>query len=240
MKFMVMHKSDEKMEREVMPGPELIAAVGALVQGARADGTLVDGAGLRSSARRARLTFPGGERRVERGPYAGANELLSGLAKLKVKSMDEAVEWATRLARAMGDVETEVGTVTEPWDLGVMPKPAGDVPLNVLALYKSTPATEAGAAPAAEVVAAVNAVVEEAKAAGVLGATHALAPSRKGARITGSQGARRIVDGPFAESKELVAGYMIMEFASKADAVAFGVEYADTVGAREVDVREVQ
>ena len=45
--------------------------------------------------------------------------------------------------------------------------------------------------------------------------------------------------GPFTESKELIAGFMLLTFADKAEAVSFALRYADVVGTPEVDVREV-
>ena len=143
MKFMIMHKSNAQMEAEQLPSPELIQNVGALVQGAMQDGTFLDAAGLRSSARRARVSFSGGERSLEKGPFTGKNELLAGYALLTVKTMPEAIEWATRLGRAAGNVDVEVGPITEPWDLGVVPKPEGEVPLRVLALLKADAANAA-------------------------------------------------------------------------------------------------
>jgi hypothetical protein len=231
MKFMVMHKADAVSESEPKPTAELIANVGNLVRGAMENGTFLDAAGLRSSARRARVTVAG-ESRVERGPYKGRNELVSDVAHLKVKDLDEAIAWGTRYARAAGASEVEVGSVTEPWDLGVAPKPAGEVPLQVLALLKATPETEAQPRN-------LDAFYAEARAAGVLVSAHALLPSAHGARIRGGQGARQVHDGPFSESKELIGGFMVLRFDSRADAVAFARNYADVVGASEVDVREV-
>jgi len=239
MKFMVMHKSSAEMEAEQMPSPELIANVGALVQGAVQDGTLIDGAGLRASARRARVSFQAGERTVESGPYTGKNELLSSFAVLTVKTLPEAVEWASRFARLAGDVDVEVGPITEAWDLGMAPKPEGEVPLRVLALFKASQASESGAAPSAQQAAELKQLIAEASEAGVLISTQTLLPSAKGARINGPVGARTVVDGPFAESKELIAGYMLLTFPAKADAVRWARRYADVVGTPEVDVREV-
>jgi hypothetical protein len=235
MKFMVMHKSSAQSEAEEMPSQELIANVGALVQGAIQSGTLIDAAGLRASSRRARITFASGERFVETGPFTGKNELLAGFATLTVKNMPEAIEWATRLGKAAGNVDVEVGPITEAWDLGMVPKPEGEVPLRVLALLKADAAAESGAAPTA----ALQKVLAAATKASVLVSAQTLLPSAKGTRIKGAVGARSVVDGPFAESKELVAGFMLLEFPSKLDAVTWAVRYADVVGTPEVDVREV-
>src|SRR4051812_41325261 len=102
MKFMVMHKASAETEAEQLPSKELIANVGALVGAAIQDGTLIDAAGLRASSQRTRIRFAGGERVVQTGPYSGQNELLSSFAMLKVKSMPEAIEWASRFAKVAG------------------------------------------------------------------------------------------------------------------------------------------
>lgn len=235
MKFMVMHKSSAQTEAEEMPGKELIANVGALVQGAIQSGSLIDAAGLRASSKRARISFASGERTVESGPFSGKNELLASYAMLTVKSMPEAIEWATRLGKAAGNVDVEVGPVTEPWDLGVVAKPEGEVPLRVLALLKADAAAESGAAETD----ALRAVLDEARKSQVLVSAQTLLPSARGARIKGAVGARSVVDGPFTESKELIAGFMLLTFADKAEAVSFALRYADVVGTPEVDVREV-
>ncbi|MET0287003.1 MAG: YciI family protein [Polyangiales bacterium] len=228
MKFMVMHKADAVSESEPKPTQELLANVGNLVRGAIESGRMLDGAGLRSSARRARVSASGD---VQRGPYAGQNELVSDVAHLKVKDMDAAISWATRLAKA-ADAEVEVGMITEPWDLGVAPRPEGELPLQVLALVKARPGQE----PAEH---DLTAFLGEAKAAQVLVGSHALKASAHAARITGAKGARTVQDGPFSEAKELIGGFIVMTFDSKAEAVSFALHYADVVGTPEVDVREV-
>jgi hypothetical protein len=228
MKFMVMHKADAVSEAEPKPTQELLANVGNLVRGAMESGRLLDANGLRSSARRARVSQAG---EVERGPYSGKSELVANMAHLKVKDMDAAIDWARRYAKAAG-AEVEVGMITEPWDLGVAPKPEGELPLQVLALAKDTPGREGQPHDLAPFYA-------EAKAAGVLVGSHALKPSAHGARISGAKGSRQVYDGPFSEAKELIGGFMLMTFESKAEAVEFALRYADVVGAVEVDVREV-
>ncbi|HEY6878018.1 MAG TPA: YciI family protein [Polyangiales bacterium] len=232
MKFMVMHKADAHSESEPKPTQELIDNVGKLLQDAMANGTFVDGAGLRASRHRARVTAEGG---VQQGPYTGANELVSEVAHFKVDSMSEALAWGAKFAKAAGASEVEVGRVTEPWDLGVVPPPEGHVPVQTLALAKATPQSEAGA-----VRPELAAFLDEARAAGVLVGAHSLFPSAQATRLQGPKGARQVVDGPFSESKELVGGFLILHFESQARAVEFARRYADVVGTPEVDVREVR
>lgn len=236
MKFMVMHKADAKSEAEVPPTQELIANVGKLLKSAMEGGTFIDAAGLRHSALRVRVGLAGAERSQTKGPYRGDNELVSECVMLKVDGMPEAIEWGTRLAEAAGRQQLEVGTVTEPWDLGVVPKPEGKLPLHALVLLKGDARSESGEAPNAE----LQQLVAEGTSAGVVLAKHELLASAKGVRLKGLKGARLVSDGPFAESKELIGGFMILEFPSRADAVTWAGEYADVVGASEVDVREVR
>ncbi len=238
MKFMVMHKVTPKIEAALPPSQELIQTVGKLMQEARESGSLVDGAGLRQSATRVRLTFADGKRTIERGPYKGKNELIAGFAMLKVKDMDEAIAWCSHFAKVMGDIEIEVGPITEPWDLGIMPKPA-DAPLRVLAMHKADHKSEAGLPPSPKLMEEMGRLIEEMSQAGVFIAAEGLAPSAKGARIKTVDGKRQVIDGPFAESKELVSGYVILNLASKAEAVQWALRYADAVEVDEVDVREL-
>jgi hypothetical protein len=238
MKLMVMHKTDAVMESEPKPTQALIQSVGALVAGAMESGRFVDAAGLRASRHRVRVRFEAGTPSVTQGPYSGDNELVSSFEKLKVADMDEAIAWASRLALAAGDDEVEVGPVTEPWDLGLVEKPEAP-PLQVLVLHKASAASEAGTARSEAQRAAYRQVVAEATAAGVLLSAHTLLPSSKAVRVSGAKGARRVVDGPFSESKELVGGFIILQFDSMAEAITWTQQYADVVGTPEVDIREV-
>lgn len=69
--------------------------------------------------------------------------------------------------------------------------------------------------------------------------TGTLAPSAKGARAKPGSAKRSWVDGPFAESKELIAGFSILELPTLADAIAWADRYATILSDAEVDVREL-
>lgn len=239
MRFMMMHKVNASTEAGVLPSPELIAGMGRLVQDALEAGVFRDGAGLRPSSTRVRLEFSGGRRTVTKGPLVGSNELVAGFALMKVRSMEEAIEWASRFARVVGDATIDVGPVTEPWDLGVCPKPAGDVPLRVLAMHKADERSEAGAPPSPEMVAEMTKLVEEMSKAGVLLATEGLHPSSKGWRLAYRGGKRTVIDGPFAESKELIAGYVIFDLKTRDEILHWAGRFADVVGDVELDVLPV-
>lgn len=220
MKFMVMHKHDRKTEAGIRPTPEFIAAMGALVGGMAQSGKLLDGEGLGATRTRSRVTFKGGQRSVQHGPFAGSNELPAGFVKVTVKSREEAIAAATKIGEAIGgDVEVEVGKLTEGWDLGFGEKPA-DAPERYLVVHKATPASEAGQAPKLE------SVVKALRDQGVVTASATLAPSSRAKRLSWRGGAHVAVDGPFAESKEMIGGYALLELASMEECLAFVATYA--------------
>ena len=239
MLFMVMHKLHVEVDKNAPVPKELVANMGKLINETIQAGRFHNGAGLLGSAYRVRVKFEGGEVKTQKGPYRGENELVVGLAMLKVKTMEEAVGWGTKLGRALGDVEVEVGQVTEPWDIGVAPKPSGELPLHVLLLDKATPAYEAGKSRAPEHEAKLRALHAEMKQAGVLLTAEELKPTSTGARLHASKGKHTWTDGPFAESKELVSGFSIIKVDSKQEAQAWAERYADILGDIEVDVRPV-
>jgi hypothetical protein len=91
--------------------------------------------------------------------------------------------------------------------------------MRFIAFVKATKASEAGEMPSEEMLAAMAKFNEEMVKAGVMLDGNGLQPSSKGARVRFSGTRRTTVDGPFAETKELVAGYWIMQCKSLAEAV---------------------
>jgi hypothetical protein len=116
-----------------------------------------------------------------------------------VKSIDEAIGWASRIAQVMGDAGIDIRPVTEPWDLGMSPRPPGLTTQRFMALYKAEAASEAGVAPTPEQAKGLGRLIEEMIRAGVLLSTEALQPSSKGARIRFARGKHTVTDGPFTE-----------------------------------------
>jgi hypothetical protein len=110
--------------------------------------------------------------------------------------------------------------------------------MRFMLLVKADQNTEAGVLPSKELVAAMGQFNEEMVKAGVLLAAEGLHPSSKGARLTFSRGKRTVIDGPFAETKELVAGFWIIQVQSKAEAIdwASRVPFADD---KVIEVRQV-
>ena len=241
MRFMMMHKVDADMEAGATPSPEVMQRMGVFMEESARSGQLLGGEGLQPSKTRTRLTFVRGEVTAKNGPYAGHDELPARVAVIKVKTRDEAVDWATRYGKVLGDGELELGPVTEPWDLGVMPRP-DDAPLRFLLIHKADAAYESGASPGARQKAGMTRLTTEMTRAGVLISLLNLQPSSKATRIKLDGARRTVVDGPFAESKELIAGYGLLELPSKEAAIEASSKFAAVFGpgtAMEIDVRPI-
>ena len=238
MRFMVMHKMTEEMEKGLPPEPAIIEGVGKLIGEAIAQKAFVAGEGLKPSSQRVHIAYKNGKRTITDGPFTEAKELVGGFALMKVRSREEALSWCDRFAAVIGDVELFMGPVVENWDLGFEPKPA-DAPLRFLSMHKMTDAAENDTPPDPQLMAKMGALIEEMTKAGVLQATGGLASTKKGARIRWKGGKHTVIDGPFAESKELVAGYAILDLPSKAAAIEWAIRFGEVVKVNDVEVREV-
>jgi hypothetical protein len=248
MKFVIMHKSTAAMETGAPPPKEIIQGVGQLIGEARQQNAFLGGAGLRPTSTRLHLAYRGGKRTVTPGPFADPRELVAGFVQMKVASREEALAWCDRFAAVLADVDRGVefylGPVVEAWDLGVMPRPENP-PLRFLLLSlqgdpRAEVSTNDATNEATNQATKTAALLEEMTKAGVLEATGALAGTAKGARVRLERGGKhRVIDGPFAESKELVAGYTLLELPSKAAAIEWAIRLGDIIRVDEVEVREM-
>lgn len=229
MRYIWMHKTDNETEANVPPSPELIAKMGTLMGEMAKSGVLLAGEGLQPSSMSVRLKFSAAERTVTHGPLNGSNELLAGFAVVRMKSMDEAIEWASRFGKAIGDVEIDIGQIKEPWDLGLRPKPQ-DQATRFMIMQKADPGTEGNSTDPTHEMKLFNKWTGEMTEAGVLLSSERLQPSSKGARLKFYGGKSRIIDGPFAEAKELIGGYCIAQVNSKEEAIAWATRFAQLLG----------
>ena len=113
--------------------------------------------------------------------------------------------------------------------------------MRFMVMVKVTKESEAGVLPAPEAFAAMQQYNEELVKAGVLLAAEGLAPTSQGARVKFSGGERIVIDGPFAETKELVAGFSIIQVTSRDEAIEW-VKRAPNVfpnGEAEIEIRKV-
>ena len=238
MRFMIMHKHEPKIEAGEKPSTELIQQMGELMGGYLKTGQMVDGAGLGATKSRTRLTFRDGRCTVKHGPYRGEHELPAATLLLKVKTREEAIGWAERYGKILGDGELELGKITEPWDLGMMPEPPNP-PLQLLLIEKADTATEGGGR-SPQQKAQISRLKTEMTKAGVLVRSLRLQPSAGAKRLFFTNNDLRIIDGPFAESKELIGGFCVIDLSGWDEAIAMCRRYAKILGGTlEIDMRTV-
>jgi len=234
MRFMVMVRATKDSEAGVLPDEKILAEMGKFNEELVKAGALLAAEGLQASSKGARVRCSKGKITVTDGPFAEAKELVAGFWLIQAKSMDEAVEWARRVPFQEGEVE--IRPLFELQDFPVDPaeKPDGwrekeeqfraapsarkPGTIRFMGLLKADKDTEAGVLPDEKLLAAMGAFFEEGVKSGVILSGEGLHPSSKGARIRYSGSKRTVIDGPFSETKELIAGYAIIQVKSREEA----------------------
>ncbi len=112
--------------------------------------------------------------------------------------------------------------------------------MRVMVMVKATDDSEAGAMPTPELLEAMMKYNDELAKAGVMLAGEGLRPSSKGKRVAFDGARRSVIDGPFAETRELVAGFWLWEVKDMAEAVAWVKRCPNPMpGPSEIEIREV-
>ena len=96
MQYMILRKSDASTEAGELPGPALLAAMGAYNQELAKAGMLLGGEGLQASSKGALIRFSGGKPTVTDGPFTEARELIAGFTMVEAASREEVLEWLKR------------------------------------------------------------------------------------------------------------------------------------------------
>jgi hypothetical protein len=102
--------------------------------------------------------------------------------------------------------------------------------MRVMVLVKATEESEAGEMPSQELLTEMGAFNEELVKAGVMLAGEGLHPSSKGVRVAFSGAERKVIDGPFAETKELLAGYWLWQVKSLDEAIEWAKRIPNPTG----------
>lgn len=223
MRFISMHKATRDMEAGAPPPPEVLAGMGPLMSEMLQSGIFLAGEGLRPSSLGVRVTFRNGERTVTPGPLMSTNELIDRYLIVRVPSIDDAIEWAARFAGG-SDAEIDVRPVTEAWDLGFMPRPADLATTRYMILHKPDGRAPDGRAEARPTPDGT-----------VVLASEAIQPH--GVRLKCRRGDCTILDGPFTESKELIAGFSIIDVPSRDEAIHWAKRFAALFDELEIDIR---
>jgi hypothetical protein len=112
--------------------------------------------------------------------------------------------------------------------------------MRFMVIVKATKDSEAGALPSEELLTAMGKYNEELAKAGILLAGDGLQPSSKGARVRFSGPKRTVIDGPFAETKELIAGFWMWKVKSKDEAIEWVKRCPNPMpGDSEIEIRQV-
>src|SRR5439155_11618506 len=110
--------------------------------------------------------------------------------------------------------------------------------MRVMVIVKASKESEAGVLPSKELLTAMGKFNEELVKAGVMLAGEGLQPSSKGVRIRFDRAKRTVTDGPFAETKELIAGFWLWQVRSKEEAIEW-LKRAPFDGGTEVELRQI-
>jgi len=112
--------------------------------------------------------------------------------------------------------------------------------MRFMIIVKATKDSEAGVMPSEQLLGEMEKFNEELAKAGVLLAADGLHPSSKGARVRFSGAKRTVIDGPFAETKELIAGFWLWQVKSKKEAVEWVKRCPNPMkGESEIEIRQV-
>jgi hypothetical protein len=116
----------------------------------------------------------------------------------------------------------------------------GGKPMRVMVLVKATKDSEAGVMPSTELLAAMGQYNEELVNAGIMLAGEGLKPSSQGKRVAFDGPSRTVIDGPFAETRELVAGFWLWQVKDLAEAVEWVKRCPNPMpGPSEIEIRPV-
>jgi hypothetical protein len=269
MRFMILRKADKNTEAGTPPSAALMAAMGKYNEQLVKAGVLLAGEGLRPSAQGTRVRLAGKKLTVTDGPFAEAKELIGGYSIIEVKSKEEALAWIARWPAEDGDgqVELELRRLYELSDFPVDPaekaegwradeqrfREATERPgaptaaparqpgtTRFIVMLRSDQTSESGKMPGDKTLAEMGALMSELAQSGALLGGEGLKPSAQGARIKFARGKHTVTDGPFAETKEMIAGFSLIQVRSKEQAIDFARRWLQVHAGVGVDECEIE
>ena len=243
MQFMVIRRSDEATEAGHMPAPQVFEDMGRFHEELAAAGRVGLAQGLRPSKHAVRLKLGPGFETITDGPFAETKELIAGFTVFEADSKEHAIElvkrWPASDADATGEAVLELRQTGCPGGCAQVPPADGGADRHYLILLRADEGTEADRIPPQHMLDTLNAFNAEQAAAGRLLAGDGLKASSSGARVRIKAGQTSVIDGPFAEAKELIAGFWMIRAGSMEDAIAWARTLPYPTGPHvEVEIRE--
>jgi hypothetical protein len=213
MRFMVIRRADSGSETPGFPPAQLAEAAPA-------------GRWLRPSASGTRLRCSGGQWSIHEGPFP-ADETVAGFAIVDVPSKEAALGWARGWPGADGEGNVELEVRETGCSGGCHSIDTGEAPrlTPYMVLLRSDATTEADLIPPPEVIERMNRRNTEGVRAGTVLAGAGLQPTSKGARVRLRAGRASVIDGPFTEIKELIAGFWLIQAATRQEAYDWVMSY---------------
>jgi hypothetical protein len=243
MRYMMVIKATKDYEAGILPDEKVLLEMARVFEELVKAGARPECGRLQPSSNGTRIRYAKGKISVTDGPFAETKELVAGFCLIQAKSLVEAIEWAKRMPFQEGEIE--VRPLFELTDFPVDPaekpgswrekeeqfraEPPARKPGTVryMGIVKADKVTEAGVLPNEKFLVAMGAFMEEGIKSGVYLSGEGLQPTSKGARIRYSGSKRTVIDGPFAETKELIGGYAILQFSSKAEAIEWTKRFVE-------------
>jgi hypothetical protein len=190
-----------------------------------------------------RVRFSAGKPTVLEGVPAG-KAAVAALTMIDVDSKQEAIDWVKRLPARDGDEEIEIREGGCPGGVPTVIRSRtsdSESPglTRFMVILKADHNAEAGVLPPENRLAAMTTHNEAAVKAGVMLAGEGLQPSSRGARVKFSGGKPAVIDGPFTEAKELVAGFWLIQVKSKEEAIDWVKRYPYPFDDAEIEIREL-
>jgi hypothetical protein len=238
MRFVVFVKSNAQSEAGMLPDEKALSAMGSYNEALIRAGAMLAGEGLKPRSQGARVRALGGKSRVVDGPFAEAKELVGGYWVLQFSSREEAIARLEQAPFPRGEIE--IRPLYEPEDFALpegepvsaaqrtVQETPGKTPAQqpriagtkrYLSLLKADAYTEGGDEPTAALMQEMGALIQEMAQQGVLLSGEGLKPSREGFRMSYDGPRPHVIDGPFTESKELIAGVSLLQTRTLAEAV---------------------
>jgi hypothetical protein len=257
MRFMMLIKSDPASEAGVMPDEKTLTDMGNYNEALAKAGLLLGGEGLKPSAKGARVQYANGKFSVIDGPFAEAKEVVAGYWTIQAKSKEDAIAWVKRAPDMQGEIELRplfelddfpVDPAEKPdgWrdqeqqmrdDMAAKPAARKPGTKRYILFVKSDATTDTDRLPSEAVLSEMGALMEDLAKQGAMLGGEGLKPSKYGARVLFEGKKRTVIDGPFTESKELIAGFLMMQAKTRQEVLDLARGWLD-INVRALQVSE--